>query len=163
MCPCGHGTSCKQSANIDRNVLWPEKAHGDKSRFTPMSLITLFLKKPKEMRRQFAKLEHLDLSYNGLDAQEASKFVNMALGNERPRLKYLDLSGNPEIGDTGCRSIFELLQAKHCNPEEVKMENTGITSETSRYIAMYLSRRRWTNLGIHDGYASYLNQHLLSL
>ncbi|KAF9955284.1 hypothetical protein BGZ65_003476 [Modicella reniformis] len=88
----------------------------------PMWLISHSLETPKEVRRQFAKLEQLEL--------------------------------NPGIED-GCRSIFELLQAK-----QVKMEDTGITSEASRYIATYLSRRRWANLGIHDGYASYLDQHL---
>ncbi|KAF9919699.1 hypothetical protein BGZ65_011893, partial [Modicella reniformis] len=47
--------------------------------FTSMSLITLSMEKPKEMRIQFARLEHLDLSHNNLDGQETSVFVNMAL------------------------------------------------------------------------------------
>ncbi|KAF9959180.1 hypothetical protein BGZ65_000736 [Modicella reniformis] len=128
--------------------------------FTSISLITLFLEKPKEMRRQFAKLEHLDLSYNDLDAQEAIYFVNMTLASERPRLRYLYLSGNPRIGDANCRSIFELLQAKQCKLEEVKMEDTGIASKTSRYIDTYLSRRKWANIGINEGYASYLDYQL---
>ncbi|KAF9944198.1 hypothetical protein BGZ65_012444, partial [Modicella reniformis] len=95
-----------------------------RAEFTSMSLVTLFLANPKKMRIQFAKLEHLDLSYNDLDAQEAINFVNMALAGERPRLKYLDLSGNSKIGDASCHGILELLRAKHCMLEEVKMEGT---------------------------------------
>ncbi|KAF9937482.1 hypothetical protein BGZ65_001444 [Modicella reniformis] len=107
--------------------------------FTSMSLATLFLQKPKKMRIQFAKLEYLDLSHNDLDAQEAREFVNIALASERPRLRHLDLSNNPKIGDAGSRSVLELLQAKHCKMEQVKMENTRMELGASQHDDVFLS------------------------
>ncbi|KAF9929372.1 hypothetical protein BGZ65_005832, partial [Modicella reniformis] len=107
--------------------------------FTSMSLATLFLQKPREMRIQFAKLEYLDLSYNNLDTQAARDFVNMALASERPMLRYLNLSNNPRIGDTGSRSVLDLLGAKHCKLEDVKIEGTGMELGTYQHIDIVVS------------------------
>ncbi|KAI8355245.1 hypothetical protein B0O80DRAFT_425762 [Mortierella sp. GBAus27b] len=88
---------------------------------------------------QLRKIESLDLSSNDLGEQEVTRFVRTALGNDRPRLRRLYLSGNTKLGDEGCRRVIGLLVGKECWLEKLEVKNTGVNLRTIESVRTYLS------------------------
>ncbi|KAG0220742.1 hypothetical protein BGX31_010633 [Mortierella sp. GBA43] len=103
------------------------------------SATTLSMDKPKATLTQFTRLETLGLSNNDLGGPEATALVRMALANNSPKLKWLDLSGNARIGNRDCEAVIGLLWRKKCWLDALRMEGTGIDLRTSQCINSHLT------------------------
>ncbi|KAI8359508.1 hypothetical protein B0O80DRAFT_440416 [Mortierella sp. GBAus27b] len=95
---------------------------------------------PKATSIPLAMLGLLDLSRNDLCKEQAADFVGLILANSKPRLRYLNLSGNPRIGDNGCLIVIGMLWTRNHWLEGIKLEGTGIRDpRTKQSVNSYLS------------------------
>ncbi|KAI7819278.1 hypothetical protein BC939DRAFT_265265 [Gamsiella multidivaricata] len=111
--------------------------------FTHAALSVLFLvegtaNKAISVPKLFMRLVQLSLSDNNMDQISALTFVRMAFLSVN--LTHLDLSGNPMIGDPGCRAIMTLLKEKSRKLVELKTERTGTEMRTRMELDQILSK-----------------------
>ncbi|KAF9103215.1 hypothetical protein BGX27_010680 [Mortierella sp. AM989] len=105
--------------------------------FTKVALDTLHFDINKQNVRLFKNFTHLNLSENNLDVVSATTFVTMAFKSFD--LTHLDISGNPRIGDSGCRAILTLLRQRNKKLVELNTERTGIEWRTKDEIKQLLN------------------------
>ena len=89
-------------------------------------------------------LKELDISYNDLSIQDfkmLSDYLNL-----NPPLKSLDISGNDLGGKSA--NLIGVTFKKLTNLEEIKLNDCGITDETTPQVLMYLNESNIHNLEI---------------
>jgi hypothetical protein len=67
----------------------------------------------------------LDISDNGLLADEAIKFLQMVFTNKELRLTWFDCSSNPGVGAAGYEQLKAMLRPKGCSWAELRKRLRG--------------------------------------
>ncbi|KAG0221246.1 hypothetical protein BGX31_010058 [Mortierella sp. GBA43] len=102
--------------------------------------IPMKCRKLRELSLKGMRFDTEQSANNFWELVRAADFVGLILANSKPRLRYLNLSGNPRIGDNGCLIVIGMLWTRNHWLEGIKLEGTGIRDpRTKQSVNSYLS------------------------